>query len=130
MKKHTFILTLFVSGILFSCTPPPEQGEPSDELTRVIESDDFISVEAKSFYASSSEDIARAKVMKLANDEWLSYEVVIPQAGRYKVEVVGSAPDGGSVWLEDHIENTDDRTYNITGMMPFEDGAIFSSKDG
>jgi beta-glucanase (GH16 family) len=130
MKKHTFILTLLLSGILFSCTPPPEQGESSSELTRAIESDDYISVEAKSFYASSSEDMVKAKVMKLNNEEWLSYEVSIPQAGRYKVEAVGSAPDGGSVWLEDHIENTDDRTYNITGMMPFEDGAISSSKDG
>jgi beta-glucanase (GH16 family) len=130
MKNFTFIFTLLLSTLLVSCGPPPDHDDSASELTRAIEGDDFISVEAKSFYASSSADIVKAKVMKLSNEEWLSYEVSIPQAGRYKVEVVGSAPDGGAVWLEDHIENTDDRTYNITGMMTFVDGAISTSRDG
>jgi beta-glucanase (GH16 family) len=130
MKNYTFIFTLLLSTLLVSCGPPPDHDDSASELTRAIEGDDFISVEAKSFYASSSADIVKAKVMKLSNEEWLSYEVSIPHAGRYKVEVVGSAPDGGAVWLEDHIENTDNRTYNITGMMTFVDGAISTSRDG
>jgi len=131
MNKHTISITLFLTTILCSCATPPEQKSdaPSD-LTEVIQSDDFISVEAKSFVAASSNDIPKAKVMRLSIEEWLSYEVNIPEAGRYRIEVIGSAPEGGSVWIEDHIENTDDRTYNITGMMAFEDGAISTSRDG
>ena len=45
----------------------------------------------------------------------LSYEINIPSAGRYRVEVV--AVGEGTVWFEDYIDNKDARTYNITGNI-------------
>lgn len=49
----------------------------------------------------------------------MALEVDIPVAGRYRVSVkaknLSSSP--GSLWIEDYITNSDNRTYDITGPM-------------
>ncbi len=50
---------------------------------------------------------------------WESLDVSIPVAGRYLVELLASNSADKPVvcWVEDHIDNKDNRTYNITGNM-------------
>ena len=41
----------------------------------------------------------------------------IPRTGRYKVHIRGKPDSSTKVWIEDYINNTDDRTYDITGLI-------------
>ncbi|MEL7533930.1 MAG: family 16 glycosylhydrolase, partial [Bacteroidota bacterium] len=66
---------------------------------------------------------------------WISFEINVPEAGRYRCDVIAQA-NGDSLptlWVEDHVDNKDGRTYNITSGMSFaQGGADFQtlSKDG
>ncbi len=58
------------------------------------------------------------------------FEVEIPAAGRYRVEV--SAKGSATLNIEDYIHNKDGRNYSITGTMPVSSPDDFRivSKDG
>ncbi|WP_419190733.1 glycoside hydrolase family 16 protein [Saltatorellus ferox] len=56
-------------------------------------------------------------------------EVEVPVTGRYQVVIDATTEGTSSIWLEDYIENTDGRTYDITGPMTLSgDGQV--SVDG
>lgn len=50
---------------------------------------------------------------------WMTFEVPVQIAGRYKAQVHLSSVSGEPVscWIEDYYTNKDGRTYNITGSM-------------
>lgn len=50
---------------------------------------------------------------------WLSFDLPVKVAGRYKAEVRLASVSGDQVscWIEDYVTNKDGRTYNITGSM-------------
>jgi len=50
---------------------------------------------------------------------WISFDVPVEVAGRYRAEVRLASESGNPVvcWIEDYIDNKDDRTYNISGNM-------------
>lgn len=50
---------------------------------------------------------------------WLTFNLPVELAGRYKAEVHLASVTGDPVscWIEDYVDNKDDRTYNITGTM-------------
>ena len=58
------------------------------------------------------------------------FDVEIPIAGRYRVEV--SAKGEASLFIEDYIHNLDGRTYDITAAMPVKsaDQFVVVQKDG
>ncbi len=75
-------------------------------------------VQAEEFTGSSTNDIKRkGETVELDPDQWLSYDLNVPTLGRYRVEVQGSGSDSAAVWVEDYIDNKDNRTYDITGKM-------------
>lgn len=95
-----------------------------------------IMIEAESFSDSEGE-------MKIENNEdggkyvitptgesWLSFEVNVAEAGRYKFEInARSLEEDPKAWMEDYIDNTDARTYNVTGATPIskpENGNAFT----
>jgi beta-glucanase (GH16 family) len=82
-----------------------------------IPSKDVILLQAESFSASSNGLSEKSEQVLLEKDEWLSYEISVPAAGRYKVEVNALSEENGNIWIEDYIDNTDGRTYNITGAI-------------
>jgi len=86
-----------------------------------------IVLEAESFLESSHPVKIRKGCVSIEKDEWLRYQINIPSAGRYKVEVFGGKSEAG-VWIEDYIFNKDDRTYNITGNLNLSDksGGIYT----
>jgi beta-glucanase (GH16 family) len=100
-------------------------------------------VEAESFTAASGEATAtegvegQSVVSGIEAGGWLAYDVTIPEAGRYKCEIKLSSGsnDEGICWVEDYVENTDGRTYNITANMAVpatRKGGVYSviSKEG
>lgn len=64
----------------------------------------------------------------LGQDHPISFVLPVPETGRYKVTAFGPDCIGCEVWVEDYIDNPDDRTYNITGSMVLEGGK--ASRDG
>lgn len=45
-----------------------------------------------------------------------NFTTIIQTTGRYKISVFGSK-GSGEVWIEDYVENQDQREYNITGSL-------------
>jgi beta-glucanase (GH16 family) len=72
--------------------------------------------------------------VSLKKDQWLSYEIDVPVAGRYRVEIKAKPEDDCLIWIEDYIDNPDDRTYDITGKISFakstSDEAQIQYKEG
>lgn len=71
------------------------------------------------------------KVATLQDGESQPFDIIIPKSGRYQVEVQLKSVDSiGTIWVEDYIHNTDDRTYNVTGNLNFTSTQLSLSKDG
>lgn len=139
-SKRSFELIFAVAfALLFSaCKPgttavktPESIPEPKSSPEFVIQAEDYI---------ESSEGLIRSEdgtsvVTNSDTKDWLTYELKVAQSGRYKVTVVADklASGAASFWVEDFIDNKDDRTYNITGTMKLaaNDGESQTvSKDG
>lgn len=58
-----------------------------------------------------------AESKSLAEGESIDLSLHISEPGRYAVQLIGSGSDSSEIWIEDYINNTDDRTYNITGAI-------------
>lgn len=101
--KHLAVLSVGIA--LWGCTEQPA----SEERTIYIFDESEIWVEEEG--GKSAE-----------------FKLVIPTDGRYKVTIAGQGSQ--TVWLEDYIHNTDDRTYNVTGSLVFEGGQDTLSIDG
>lgn len=56
-----------------------------------------------------------------AGPVWAQFDVEIPITGRYRTDVIHRTY-GATLWVEDYVENTDGRTYDITGPMELEEG--------
>lgn len=135
------LLTAFL--VLSSCketvpdssTPSPSGKQPVSTTEIFIEAEDFTG-SGKEVESVPCEEGGKQVVLS-SEIAWLSYDVDIPVAGRYKVEVrvTSEGQENTSIWIEDYIGNKDGRTYNITGNMTFSedqasDGFVSLSKDG
>jgi len=80
-----------------------------------------VKLEAENYVESSDELSASEGQLTLQADQWAQYKVDMPVAGRYAISVYGTGDDA-EIWLEDHVLNPDDRTYDISGKQRFEDG--------
>lgn len=59
-----------------------------------------------------------------------TFEIDIPVTGRYSINISTNGSDTSFLWVEDYIENVDNRKYNISGNIYFNesgDGEIFGS---
>lgn len=113
--KNTLYIALI--GILFAgCASEvkEEHTEVKEEANEVVISADF---QAPSFVNASFDDAMAGETMTISDGEWLSYEIEIPQTGRYTTEILATGTEASGIWVEDYINNTDDRTYNITGFV-------------
>ncbi len=86
-----FITTLFVQS---SCSTPPKSKVGEDEEIKSIETESIL--------------------VRLNSSE---FSLIVPQTGRYQVSIWGQIDDSTAVWIEDYINNEDERTYNITGSI-------------
>jgi len=84
-------------------------------------------LEAINYKNSSFEVEKDGSTILIKEDQWLSYEIDIKQVGRYKVEVNAKTDSNAYLWIEDYINNKDDRTYDITGKIAFDKSAFLRS---
>jgi beta-glucanase (GH16 family) len=108
------LLVPFLAILFTSCV----NSEPSENknVTEVLSAPEVI-VQANQFVNSSSSIDMRGEQIPLSHGDWLSYEINIPADGRYRIEIKAIGDSATAMWIEDYIDNTDNRTYNITGRI-------------
>jgi len=106
----------------------------SDSCSITVLAQDYVNSKSNEAVKFSEKNTGYVKVN--ANG-WLEYKVQVPETGRYKIRLSGSASDSSQVacWIEDNVYNKDGRTYNITGNMMIRKalagkGNIMVEKDG
>jgi beta-glucanase (GH16 family) len=136
-KKTIFPVFLCLLAFL-ACRESPRTVQDKPSETKTTE----VLIEAESFTDSKGafaiEDCAEGGKQIISPDEegWIAFSADISVAGRYQTQVRVSSQSGDSTifWVEDHTDNQDDRTYNITSSMILDptagDGFQTLSKDG
>lgn len=83
-------------------------------------------------YIEASMPIESSESSKLLLKEgWLTYQAEFPQSGRYRLEFFVTALEEGTIlWLEDYHNNTEGRTYNVTGNRKLKEGTNLLTVDG
>ena len=121
-KMHSILITVILCLILASCN-----NGPTDQGSVELHTPPEVLIEAESYNDSEGmfqeHSNGNDQIMVHSETEgWLAFDVDIPVAGRYRSQIrVRSASDSNSVfWIEDYYDNKDDRTYNITGIIPCE----------
>jgi len=120
-KMLICLLLLLLPGVWTGCRQAPATQEASEdgktETTEIV-------IEAEDFLASQGEvsvqtlPTGEQYVQSPPGDSWLAFEVEVPVAGRYRMELLAGAEAAGPyAWVEDYYDNQDGRTYNITGNM-------------
>ena len=138
MKNHSYFILatfkIFIIVALVSCVRNSEKGEETT-TKETPKTETGITTQVENYLESNGEitkDGGKG-ITSLKGESWASFDVNIPEAGRYKFEINAAAEsDGATVWMEDYIENKDGRTYNVTGAVPVSNNKTFtiSSKDG
>ena len=118
-------LKIFALIFLFSCSEKIDNAS----IENLEEKEMIVLVQAEDFVNSNGE-ITKEKeeyIFALSDEAWVTFDVDIPAAGRYRVELntMGES-SGASAWLEDYIENKDGRTYNVTGEMVVSNNNTFT----
>jgi len=125
MKMKLLINATFLSILILgiSCSPnkiESTETEAAPKTENKSTSSNEIIIELEDFTKASQEysvTVGNVSYISTTNNAWLTYEIPFHIAGRYKVEVIGKSGNEAKVWLEDYIENTDGRTYNVTGTI-------------
>jgi len=137
MKKTTIynlVFTFLGLTLMSSCGTKENQNITE---TKVIESPIVeVKIEAEDLVNSSTNfdvvELDGVSYISFPSEGWVEVDVNIPETGSYKTELKISTPsDKVTCWVEDFVDNTEGRTFNITGRMIVDD-ANFSSvyKDG
>ena len=117
-----------------ACNSEVEQAEKVDTPTPTENKTTVILIEAEAFVETEGADEKIATyVNTLEAEAWMAYNIDVQTAGRYRFEISAAADtDSVFVWMEDYIDNKDDRAYNITGSVPLSEGKDFqlSGVDG
>jgi len=129
MHIYKLVFSSFFLFVAASCNSTDK-----NNIKESTPSEDVVLIQAESFISSSNAISEKSEHILLEKEQWLSYEITIPTAGRYKVEVNALSENNGNVWIEDYIDNKDGRTYNITGAIQLKknapEGSIYPSVDG
>lgn len=130
MKSYQIIATLLLPAFLFQCNSESKKTESTENINSTPASIELV-VEAESFI-NAKDSVSKQDVITLDSNNWVSYQIEIPETGRYRVSILGSAKKEALVWIEDYINNKDGRTYDITGKigLTIENEMQYSSKDG
>lgn len=122
-----FFTCLFaMAAVLNSCVPNTEVSEgetptlsASEKVNVVVQAEHFTSTQGQVETVSLAE--GRGYTIAKGEENWLAFDVEIPTAGRYKLVLHASANErNATAWIEDYFDNTDDRTYNITGEIKLD----------
>ena len=137
-RTFSFIHLLLLSLFVVSCVSKEKQKEQgrkeliSEDVLIVIEAENFTDSSKGVTIKSTESGISYANTIEKG---WISLDVQVPVAGRYKSEIKLSSDSKEEfiVWIEDYYDNKDDRSYNITGniLVPRSQNDFLSySRDG
>lgn len=118
MKNTIYIA--FVTLLFVSCSTEVKKDKAEVEQAANV-AVASAELRASNFVNASFDDAMAGETMTISDGEWLSYEIEIPQTGRYTTEISATGTEASGIWVEDYINNTDDRTYNITGFVPCQE---------
>jgi len=118
--KKLYIVSLLLILQTFGCGPQTGSKEEYTDSKNInsIESGTEVVVEAENYASASApfnvinEDVSYVEMDRAG---WLAFDVTFETAGRYRSEVSASSNDEATIWIEDYYDNTDGRTYNVTG---------------
>ena len=108
VKYYVFAGILIANG----CSPAPKNNDEKTVEEKVVTA---VTIEAEDFTKSTGEDIENPTT--LTADTWLAFDVDFEVTGRYRSQVFSSFNEGAKVWVEDYYDNTDERTYDVTGKI-------------
>ncbi|MFK7773091.1 MAG: family 16 glycosylhydrolase [Saprospiraceae bacterium] len=132
---YLFYLKIFSLVFLISCVKNTNESTTNTDIKEPVKEVKSITIQAEDFLVSNGNvNKEEGKFISTASDEsWITFDVDIPVAGRYKFEINASAQmDSSTAWMEDYIDNKDGREYNVTGSIPISKNNTFTilSKDG
>lgn len=123
MKNFVFIFSLFLLLSISACSVNSSETTAGDSSrpSVMFEAVDFNSISENSTYTKGDSTLS----VKSTNGETeIEYELEIEAAGRYAFFIDAMTKDSNVViWMEDYIDNPDDRTYNITGAITLVPGS-------
>lgn len=99
-----------------------------------VEAENFISNSGNITIVNEKKNVIAVKTS--GGEAWLSYKINVPISGRYSIRLFVKSEDEltANCWIEDHVNNSDGRTYNISGNMQVREGRSdfkhFIQKDG
>lgn len=130
MKTKIVVVITLISFAFISCNSQGKASEKAEKKQSASNSPSSLLIQAEDYLDASFNESIKATDVRLVKDQWLSYELDVEIAGRYKVEVM--AKSKGLLWIEDYIDNKDDRTYDISGKIEVDSMDEFQlySKDG
>lgn len=127
---------LSLCSIFFASCGSTTQKE-SNEIVDQTPSSSIVHVEAENFIDAEGFDSFQGEdssaVQLVGDNSWLSFVIDVPVAGRYITEIDAMSPsEDVKIWIEDYIDNKDDRTYNITSHIEVEKSDTFETyqRDG
>lgn len=112
------IFSIFLGALLLvACQSPTPQGDPSKKRLRPQQ------------IQRDSTPVSLNEPLSLPAGTDLSFQLNVPQAGRYQVVLKGQGKTGSRLWLEDYILNQEGRTYDVSGYI-FPAGKDSAYRDG
>lgn len=126
MKKYVAYIA-FVA--LVACEANDQSVDPNAE-TEAVSAPSSIGINAAEFISASEGVVSDSNAIQVSGEGWATYQIDVPEPGRYKFRVEGSSSNGGAVWIEDYIDNKDERTYNVTSRVELDSAGGARGVDG
>lgn len=119
-----FVILLSVFIISCASKKTGEEKKESSEHKIVDTKFSAVNFDAISDGIRVSDD--STSISTTGNSGWIEYTIVVPKAGRYAFKIIAMTMETeASVWVEDYIDNKDDRTYNVTGRIDVNSEGTF-----
>jgi|TARA_B110000503_G_scaffold140328_1_gene230917 beta-glucanase (GH16 family) len=119
--KQTIVL--LIALVIVSCQEKNTNNNSATEMPSAI------ILHASEFTEASEPLVTSHHEIEFSSAGWLSFEMNIQTAGRYQVKVYGTSKVNTKTYIEDYIDNKDNRNYDITGKMPLSE-TPFTTVDG
>jgi beta-glucanase (GH16 family) len=131
--KIVLVFTL-ITLLTVNCTSNQRNSKIQEPVSKTDSC--FVTILASDYVNSNVTDVVRnvdnnTGRVKTSTPGWLEYKLNVPVAGRYKICLYGATSDSSELvcWIEDHADNKDGRTYNITGNMVLNKAAMAGNQN-
>lgn len=104
MKLISKILLLELAVFLIACSQVPSKNNTAEDAAPAMEEDQLM--------------------VRLDSGDLAVFKINIPETGRYILTLFGKGSNDAQAWVEDYIDNKDDRSYNITGGVQLNAAGI------